>query len=83
MARKIKVSTAYSETHTTFVAFRQNLRQLLADHGVASNPGVSEDWIVDQLRYLLKKRNDKAHLTEHEIDRAGDILSRRRGSFHF
>lgn len=35
--------------------YRHALRQLLYEHGVMSNPGVDDDWIVAQLRALLKK----------------------------
>ena len=70
MARKIKVLTHDLETFKAFATFRQDLRQLLIYYGIASNPGVSEDWIVDQLRQLLEKRSKKSVL-------------KRRGSSHF
>jgi len=38
-----------------FTKFRQELRQLLADNGVPSNPGWSENDIINALRGLLNK----------------------------
>lgn len=42
-----------NETVTAFVKFRQNLRQLLYENGVRSNPGWTEDDIVRAFRGLL------------------------------
>lgn len=38
----------------TFVELRQQLRQILYEKGIASNPGVSDQWIIDELRKLLE-----------------------------
>jgi hypothetical protein len=47
--------------HYGFVEFRQDLRNLLFEHGVASNPGWSEDDIIVAFRELLKG-------TKHETE---------------
>lgn len=39
------------------VQFRRDLRQLLFEHGVFSNPGWSEEDIVDAFRQLLISKN--------------------------
>ena len=39
----------------SFAQFRRELRQLLMEHGVASNPGWSEHNIVEAFRDLLRK----------------------------
>jgi len=67
-------------------ALRQRLTWLLEDYGIKLNSmfkGDKDDLIVSQLKKLLETRNRAGFLTEREIDRAGDILRRRRGSFHF
>lgn len=40
------------------VLMRQNLRQLLADHGVKSNPGWSDNDIVGTIKDLLEKKSE-------------------------
>lgn len=35
--------------------YRRALRQLLYEHGIPSNPAVTDDWILDQVRQLLAK----------------------------
>jgi hypothetical protein len=35
--------------------YRQRLRELLYQHGVASNPGVEDTWILDQVEELVGK----------------------------
>ena len=44
------------EPLASFVRFRQDLRQLLADNGVPSNPGCTEDDIVRAFRQLLETK---------------------------
>lgn len=36
-----------------FTELRQQLRQMLCEKGIASNPAVDDQWIVDELRKLL------------------------------
>lgn len=53
---------------------RKGLRQLLLDYGISSNPGVSNYWLVQQIRELIvQKIKNCGTLTE----------AQRKGSFHF
>jgi len=47
---------ANKDQRSPHTKLRQDLRQLLDEHGVRSNPAVSSDWIVDQLKQLLSRR---------------------------
>jgi|SRR3989344_2866311 len=38
---------------------RQELRQMLYEHGIRSNPGVGDDWIIEQLRRLVENGSKK------------------------
>ena len=35
--------------------YRRALRQLMADCGIASNPGVDDEWILEQVQKLIPK----------------------------
>ena len=45
----------YHQLMHDFVKFRQDLRQILYENGVMSNPGWTEDDIVRAFRSLLSK----------------------------
>ena len=49
----------YDELAHSFATFRQDLRQILADNGVPSNPGWTEDDIVRAFRQLLELKSGK------------------------
>jgi hypothetical protein len=38
---------------TCLLTYRRRLRELLFRHGVASNPGVTDDWILDKVEELV------------------------------
>jgi len=46
----------YKDKRSPSLKLRQDLRQLLNDYGVRSNPAVSNKWILSQLKKLLKRR---------------------------
>jgi hypothetical protein len=48
------------EIEACLVTFRQDLRQLLYEHGVMSNPGWTETDIVDAFRKLLQKKKEQS-----------------------
>jgi len=47
------------QLESSFAKFRQDLRQILADNGVPSNPGWTEDDIVRAFRQLLELKSGK------------------------
>jgi hypothetical protein len=44
---------------SSFAKFRQDLRQILYENGVPSNPGWTEDDIVRAIRQLLELKSGK------------------------
>ena len=46
----------YQELMRSFVKFRQDLRQILFENGVPTNPGWTEDDIVLAFRNLLESK---------------------------
>ena len=54
-----------------FAEFRMNLRQILFENGVVSNPGWSEDDILASLRQLLGKRDLECFSTD--LHREGQV----------
>lgn len=64
------------ELMRSFVKFRQELRQLLADNGVASNPGWTEDDIVNAFRQLLRLKDASIALYDVRLREAQERLFR-------
>lgn len=49
-----------AELMHSFAQFRQDLRQILYEHGVLSNPGWTEEDIVRAFRQLLQDKDKTA-----------------------
>ena|SRR3989344_6719765 len=57
--------------------YRQTLRQQLANCGVASNPGVTDDWILDQISQLLNRQQKTPPVVTDELkDSVKDFFAR-------
>ena len=58
------IATHLDQLSDSFVKFRQDLRQLLSDAGVSSNPAWSEDDIVEAFRELVGQLSVGGGLTQ-------------------
>lgn len=53
-AKAIETAELCKEYETTILIYRQELRTALSQTGIKSNPGVDDEWIIDQVKALLK-----------------------------
>lgn len=62
--------------------YRQRLRIILDQHHIASNPGVTDEWILDELEKLVYELGKKGillvqrRLTDEEIKNIEDELNK-------